>query len=171
MTVRLRNEYGDLLRAVGNYLDAQGFRNITIIEIEDGMFLSGQVLVASDRGTHHSIESYLFTTDDLEAALEVAYARRGTGTLPRVSDALRYEDILRVIGSRIDAEGWRNIAVFQEPGIVHLKAYKIANVVTRSYTDEELQTLLAQLPSDRTPVLGEASSHSPDVPRRRWPFD
>jgi len=39
----VKTDYQDVLRAVGRYVDQQGFRDVRIIETEDGLILQGNV--------------------------------------------------------------------------------------------------------------------------------
>ncbi len=74
----VKTDYQDVLRAVGRYVDQQGFRDIRIIETEDGLILQGNV--AGKQGSTKKprrLESYLLTTSDLEKMRRDAYFKRG----------------------------------------------------------------------------------------------
>ena len=74
----VKTDYQDVLRAVGRYVDQQGFRDVRIIETEDGLILQGNV--AGEQGStkkSRRLESYLLTTSDLEKMRRDAYFKRG----------------------------------------------------------------------------------------------
>lgn len=68
-----KTDYQDILRAVGYYVDSRGFKNVRIMETEDGLVVQGAV---NREGGSFRIETYLMTSDDLRAMLEEAYQRR-----------------------------------------------------------------------------------------------
>ncbi len=79
-----RVRYEDAFRAVGNYLDANTFTQIVIVETPEGFLIKGQV--ASGEGVGDTIysypQTYLFTNEDIDTLIEAAYQRRGkTGQL------------------------------------------------------------------------------------------
>ena len=76
---RTRVRYEDAFRAVGNYLDANAFTHIVVVETPEGFLIKGQV--ASGEGAGDSIysypQTYLFSNDDIDTLIEAAYQRRG----------------------------------------------------------------------------------------------
>jgi len=74
---RIRASYQDVLRALGHYIDQHGFREIRLIETEDGLILQG-LTPGEGAGQISTRETYLLTLQDLEALLLDAYKRRGT---------------------------------------------------------------------------------------------
>lgn len=73
-----RLRYEDMFRALGNYIDANHFKDVTILETEEGFLIKGQVIREHAAGLLSEPRTYLFTNDDLDAILEEAYRRRGT---------------------------------------------------------------------------------------------
>jgi hypothetical protein len=73
-----RTEYQDVLRALGLYLDDNGYANIRILETEEGLVVQGtrRQPDGSYSSTH---ESYLFNEQDLQDILQRAYQRRQRG--------------------------------------------------------------------------------------------
>jgi hypothetical protein len=126
---RYRMRYGDVFRAVGNYLDASGFRDVTLVETPDGFLVKGMLLQSAEHAMVLQPATYLFTNDDLDALLEQALERRGVplSAEARMASVLvagvhtRYEDALRPIGLFIDASHWREVVVMQTETQVHIK--------------------------------------------------
>lgn len=74
----VKTDYQDVLRAVGRYADQQGFREIRIVETEDGLILQGNVAgKQGNRKQPRRLETYLLTTSDLEKMRREAYFERG----------------------------------------------------------------------------------------------
>ncbi|MGI8586856.1 MAG: hypothetical protein ACR2M0_04100 [Chloroflexia bacterium] len=72
-----RVDYEDLLRAIGHFIDEHSFKEVYIIEIEEGILVRGLVNVADPQGFRTISEAYLFTNTDIAQILEEAHQRRG----------------------------------------------------------------------------------------------
>lgn len=75
-TGRYRFRYEDVFRALGNYIDEQQFKDVSIVETAEGFLIKGQVVQETAEGWGSTPQSYLFTNEDLDAILEDAYNRR-----------------------------------------------------------------------------------------------
>lgn len=64
-------DYQDLLRAVGQFCDARGWRGLQLLEHEDGLLVQYSVASAPQDFLLH-----LFTAEDLQTLLRQAHARR-----------------------------------------------------------------------------------------------
>jgi hypothetical protein len=73
---RFRFRYEDVFRALGNYIDASMFKDVSVVETPEGFLIKGQVVRESGSGWTTSAETYLFTNEDLDVILEEAYGRR-----------------------------------------------------------------------------------------------
>lgn len=73
---RYRFRYEDVFRALGNYIDANQFKDVTILETAEGFLIKGQVIQQHAAGLSSEPRTYLFTNEDLDAILEEAYGRR-----------------------------------------------------------------------------------------------
>lgn len=78
-TGRYRFRYEDVFRALGNYIDANQFKDVTIVETNEGFLIKGQAIQQTAESWASTPLSYLFTNDDLDAILEAAYNRRIRG--------------------------------------------------------------------------------------------
>ncbi len=72
-----RINYQDVLRAIGHFIDEHNFKEVCILEIEEGILVRGLVYSANRQGFRTISEAYLFTNDDIDQLLEQAYERRG----------------------------------------------------------------------------------------------
>lgn len=75
-TGQRRVRYEDAFRALGNYLDANQFTRIRIVETPEGFLVKGYVVGDGMGGYHALPTTYLFTNEDIDALLEEAYGRR-----------------------------------------------------------------------------------------------
>lgn len=71
-----RTEYQDVLRALGSYIDERGYKDVRIMEVEDGLILQGRVAERNDLG-NMSYETVLITDDDIRDMVREAFRRRG----------------------------------------------------------------------------------------------
>lgn len=166
---RFRIRYGDILRAVGHFLDTSLFRDVTLVETPDGFIVKGGTIQTSEARTVFAPQSYLFADEDLDRLLDQAIERRGAemgaeAQLPSVSidgERVRYEDALRSIGLLVDQIGWHEIVLIQTSLGFHLKGISKEAPVDRQIDSTALRELLDALPKGR---------ESRESPRRRlWP--
>ncbi len=75
-TGQRRVRYEDAFRALGNYLDAKKFTQVTIVETPEGFLIKGYVVGENTGGYHVIPTTYLFTNEDIDTLLEAAYGRR-----------------------------------------------------------------------------------------------
>lgn len=75
-TGRYRFRYEDVFRALGNYVDTNRFKDVSIVETPEGFLIKGQIIYEHANGWASSPETYLFTNEDLDTILEQAYDRR-----------------------------------------------------------------------------------------------
>jgi hypothetical protein len=118
-----RIRYAEVLRAVGHHLDTLRMRAITVVELDGGFLLKGQMVRPDSRSVQLTGHAVLFANDDIEALLDQAFARRGTGTLPNQTPKgdgnARYEDLLRGLGYFCDQHDLHDIVIVQT-GTHHL---------------------------------------------------
>ena len=65
--------YGQILRTVGDYAEANGLSDIRLIEADDGLVLQGTVTYGERAGQR---ETYQLNTEDIENLYYDAIARR-----------------------------------------------------------------------------------------------
>lgn len=92
-------DYQDVLRALGYYVDQQGWRNLRLVEQEDGLLLQCTAGVDSRDFTF-----YLFTDEDLQALLRQAYTHRARAaaapTMPSPDTLLESEPVTAPLSPR-----------------------------------------------------------------------
>jgi hypothetical protein len=76
---RYRMRYEDVFRALGHYIDSNGFKDIVIVEVPEGFLIKGQILQETGAGFMTVPQTYLFTNEDIDVILEDASRRRRAG--------------------------------------------------------------------------------------------
>ena len=159
---RPRQDYEEVFRSLGAFIDQRGMRSILILETPDGFVLQGVTPLTLDPASTAHVdevagrtdkETYTFLDDDIGRFLEEARARRGTRTdgAPVVAD--RYERALRVLGHYLDQQQPRDIFLFEQDGsyLVRLLmgARTGAHHVLAEFTPAEIDRMIEQGPSWR----------------------
>ena len=164
-----RIRYGDIFRAVGHFLDTSLFRDLTLVETNEGFIVKGGTIRTGETGAGFVPQSYLFTDADLDTLLDQAIERRGSETtvealLPSITiegERVRYEDVLRSIGLLVDRIGWHEVVLIQTSVGFHLKGLSKDAPVDRQLDAAAIRGLLEEMRRGR---------ESPDAPRRKlWP--
>ena len=119
-----RQDYEEVLRALGALLDERGMREVLVAETRDGYLVQGLVTRprAEDRpwagGQPGEKETFTFEDEDIGAFIEEAHARRRSA---QDRGDRNYEDALRVLGGYIDQQAPRDIFFFEHEGAFVLR--------------------------------------------------
>ena len=154
---RNRMRYADAFRAIGNYLDASFFRDMTLVETPEGFLITGYTVTTTPRGFDAGSQALLVTDEDIDTLMEQAFARRGTeisfaATLPTVTvgdQPMRYEDVLRCIGELIQARAWGAVVVVQTGQGFQLKGRQNNTAHDTFFDAAALPATVAQLQGQR----------------------
>ncbi len=149
-----RQDWEDVLRSVGAYLDDRGMRGMVFVETDTGFIIQGTA-VQSSAGSGESMgkasrETLTLQDDDVGRFMDEAIARRGQAAEPTPK---HYESQLRVIGRYLDEHHPRDIFFFELDG-----AY-IARITVAGqgglkqelveFTREDIADLIANAPALR----------------------
>ena len=113
-----RQDWEEVLRSVGAYLDDRGMRSVVFLETDTGFIVQG-LAVQSSTGPGEAIgsanrETLTLHDDDISKFMDAAIARRGHDT--ESPGPNHYEQQLRVIGRYIDDQHPRDIFFFEVEG-------------------------------------------------------
>lgn len=162
-----RQDFEEVFRSIGAFLDARGMKDILLLEVPDGFVAQGLVTAGASGGAWSdaigtvSKETFTFLDDDIAKFMEEAAARRGHGA-PEGPDAGNHERALRVIGHWMDGQKPHDVMLFEQEG-----AYVVRLMVTgpggsrhtlAEFTREDVQELVAQGPTLRATVPGSQSA-------------
>ena len=113
-----RQDWEEVLRSVGAYLDDRGMRGVVFIETDNGFIIQGTSVTGNPSAASESIgqtarETLTLHDDDVGKFMDEAIARRGQepDTTPS-----HYESQLRVIGRYLDEQHPRDIFFFELDG-------------------------------------------------------
>ena len=156
-----RQDYEEVLRSIGAFIDQRGMREILLTEAPDGFIIQGivglpaDVSAWSDPGLTVEKETYTFLDDDIARFMEEALARR-RGTPPPGEAQVaagRYEQSLRVLGRYIDQQKPRDIFFFEQDGAYVMRLLmgtrSGARHLIAEFTPDEIAALVEQAPSWR----------------------
>ena len=116
-----RQDFEEVFRSIGGYLDTRGMRDILILEIPEGFIIQGLSIAGDSTSVWSETmgtivkQTNTYTGEDVARFVEAGVARRGTGK-PDATSAGPYERALRVIGRWIDEQKPRDVFLFEQEG-------------------------------------------------------
>ena len=155
-----RQDYEEVLRSIGAFLDRRGMRDVALIETGDGFIIQGLAPHASEGRPWTEpdlrIEREMLTLaeDDIARFMDEAIGRRRAGRPPTsaVPDDF-YEQALRVLGHYIDAQKPRDVLLFEQDRAFVLRLLMATRTglrhVLAEFTREEIEALVARAPQLR----------------------
>ena len=117
-----RQDFEEVLRSIGAFLDQRGMRDVLLLEAPDGFIVQGLVIEGGTGTWSESVgrqvkETLTFLDDDIARFMDEAMARRGAeGAAPDWSKAGYYEKSFRVIGRWMDGQRPHDIFFFEQEG-------------------------------------------------------
>ena len=166
-----RQDYEEVLRSIGAFVDQRGLHEILLAEAPDGFIVQGILSHTQDssRWSDPSMtitkETYTFLDEDIAKFLEDSQARRRAGPTADGSPmAGQYERTLRVIGRYIDDQKPKDIFFFEQEGAYVLRLLMNTRQGSKhqlvEFTAEDLGSMVRQGPGLR----GEQSAIPPGPP-------
>jgi hypothetical protein len=154
-----RQDFEEVLRSIGAFLDQRGMRDILLVEAPDGYILQG-LAVEGESGTwsesagHQVKETLTFLDDDIARFMEEAVARRHADTAgPDWTNAGYYEKSFRVIGRWIDEEKPHDIFFFEQEGAFVVRLHRAGPTgghhTLAEFTKDDIEAMIAQAPGAR----------------------
>ncbi len=155
-----RQDFEEVFRSIGAFLDQRGMREVLLAEAPDGFIVQGLVTgAAAGSGWSESMGSFsketlTFLDDDIARFMEEAVARRGADQpSPGWEHAGYYEQAFRVLGRYMDEQKPRDVFFFEQDGafVVRLLMGTQAGArhVLAEFTREDIDAMVAAGPSLR----------------------
>ncbi|HEV8516557.1 MAG TPA: hypothetical protein VGQ47_02825 [Candidatus Limnocylindrales bacterium] len=174
-----RQDYEEVLRSIGAYLDGRGTREILLTEAPDGFIVQGLV-IEEERGERsesmgqQTKETLTFLDEDIARFMDEALARRqGGAPQPDFRTAGYYERALRVLGRYVDQQRPRDVFLFEQDGAFVLRLLIAgqagAHHVLAEFTRDEIESMIQQGPAWRNqpqPRSGGLFGRPTQEPRR-----
>ncbi len=157
-----RQDFEEVLRSIGAYLDQRQMRDVIVMEAPDGFIVQGLATVgASSSSWSESLgqvtkETMTFLDDDIGKFMDEAVARRGSGPQEQLPPPGRYEHAFRVIGKYIDEQKPKDMFFFEQDGAFVLRLHHASQGVNHhalaEFTREDVEALIARGPTFRLPA-------------------
>jgi hypothetical protein len=165
-----RQNYEEVLRSIGAFLDQRGMRETMVVEAPDGFVVQGLVVdtaaqgVWSDHLGKQSKETFTFLDDDIARFMEEGHARRdNVQRAVTWGQAGYYEQAFRVVGRYVDEQKPQDIFFFEQDGAFVLRLLMRTQTGSRhviaEFTRDEVEAMIAQAPDFR----GERAKPQPGV--------
>jgi hypothetical protein len=157
---RPRQDYEEVFRSLGGFVDQRGMRGVLILEAPDGFVVQGLALVENPghTGGHVGKETYTFLDDDIARFMEESRLRRGTRLDGAPAVAGPYERALRVLGQYIDQQQPRDVFLMEQDGSWLLRLLMGARSglqhVLIEFSPDEITARAEQAPAMRGPGGG-----------------
>jgi hypothetical protein len=157
-----RQDFEEVFRSVGAFLDQRGMREVLLLEVPDGFIVQGLVTAGAGGGAWSETvgtvvkETLTFVDDDIARFMDEAAARRGQDEDAAGHPAGVYESALRVIGRWMDEQKPRDVFLFEQGG-----AYVIRTLASNQhgtghelaeFTPDDLAAMIAAAPALRAPA-------------------
>ena len=150
-----RQDWEEVLRSVGAYLDNRGMRSVIFLETDNGFIIQGTSVTGNSTGSGESMgtatrETLTLHDDDVSKFMDDAIARRGSedDAAPK-----HYEAELRVIGRHLDEQHPRDIFFFEVDGAYIARVtLAVPNGLKQElieFTREDVADMLAKAPEKR----------------------
>jgi len=150
-----RQDFEEVLRSIGAYLDAKGMREVLVAETDTGFIVQGLVIEGTSSGWGDSLgqarkETLVLDDDQVGVFMDEALAHRGSPS-DNVPD--HYESALRVIGRYIDETKPRDIFFFEQDGAYVLRLLQLDQSGIRhslvEFTKDDIADMVARAPALR----------------------
>jgi hypothetical protein len=156
-----RQDFEEVFRSIGAFLDGHGMRDILLLEVPDGFIVQGLAAAgASTSAWSETVgaiakQTLSFLDEDIARFMEEAAQRRGTAEAAGVAEPVAgpHEQALRVIGHWIDQQKPKDTFLFEQDGayVVRLNMGGQAGVhhELAEFTRDDVEGLVAQAPALR----------------------
>jgi hypothetical protein len=160
-----RQDFEEVLRSIGAFIDQRGMRDVLLVEVPDGFLVQGLVAAAegsswSDTMGTVSKETLTFLDDDIARFMDEAITRRQPGASEPAADAAAgtYEAAFRVLGHYLDEQKPRDIFFFEQGGSFVVRTLVGGQAGSHhslaEFTREDIEDLESRGPSLRARSTG-----------------
>lgn len=153
-----RQDWEEVLRSVGAYLDDRGMRSVIFLETDNGFIVQGlQISSASGPGEalgSATRETLTLHDDDVSRFMDEAIKRRGQKETDPGPN--HYEQQLRVVGRYLDEQHPHDIFFFEVDGSYIARVSITAQSGLRheliEFTKDDIADMIAKAPTLRRPT-------------------
>ena len=156
-----RQDFEEVFRSIGAFIDSHGMRDILLVEVPDGFIVQGLVTAGASGSSAWSEsvgsiakETLSFLDDDIAKFMEEAAARRASGNAASDKGGT-YERALRVIGHWMDTQHPKDVFLFEQGGAyvvrVHVGGQAGSHHELAEFTKDDVEQLVSEGPNLRVP--------------------
>jgi len=165
-----RQDFEEVFRSIGAFLDQRGMREVLLAEAPDGFIVQGLVPSGGSTGTWSDSvgaivkETLTFLEDDIARFMDEAIARRGAAPAGARAAARPtagyYEAAFRVLGRYMDDQKPHDVFLFEQDGAFVVRLLLAGQTGSRhilaEFTREDIAGMIARGPALRhqEPTLG-----------------
>ncbi|HSM38674.1 MAG TPA: hypothetical protein VK838_05010 [Candidatus Limnocylindrales bacterium] len=171
-----RQDWEEVLRAIGAYADRERLKELLFLELEDGFLLQGLGVPTggadSDNMGTISKRTYELLDDQVGQLMDEVASQRGSAEsdVPHADLDNYYEQAMRIIGAWVDGQHARDLFFFEQEGsfVMRLLATGTGGTVGHrlaEFTRDEILAMIEQAPQQRNTaqpqreaVQGESST-------------
>jgi hypothetical protein len=154
-----RQDFEEVFRSIGAFLDQRGMREVLLAEAPDGFIVQGLVASGSAGGSWSESmgtvvkETLTFLDDDIARFMEEAIARRGHSNDAALSAAGPYEQAFRVLGRYMDEQKPKDVFFFEQDGAFVLRLLMTGQTGSQhtlaEFTREDIAEMVSRGPALR----------------------
>ena len=153
-----RQDWEEVLRSIGAYVDDRGMRGIVVLESDTGLIVQGTTASTAAGSTWGESmgqvrrETLMLDDEQIGKFMDDGLSRRGSGA---ERNPTHYEAQLRVIGRFFDEKKPRDVLFFELDGAYVARLTQTGQTGLRQevveFTPEDIAELIANAPSLRRP--------------------
>jgi hypothetical protein len=157
-----RQDFEEVFRSIGAFLDKQGMRDILLVEVPDGFIVQGLVPGGSATSAWSETigslakETFSFLDEDIAKFMEECIGRRDSGDLAAMKPG--YERALRVIGRWMDEQHPKDVFLLEQEGAYVIRLLMAAQTGAHhqlaEFTHDDVEQLVSQAPALRERAIG-----------------
>jgi hypothetical protein len=153
-----RQDFEEVFRSIGAFLDGRAMRDILLLEVPDGFIVQGMVPAgASNSAWSETVgtinkETLSFLDEDIAKFMEEAAKRRGSAAAAGIVAGV-HENALRVIGHWVDQQKPKDVFLFEQNGAyvvrLNMGGQQGSHHQLAEFTPDDVESLIAQGPELR----------------------
>ena len=156
-----RQDFEEVFRSIGAFLDQRGMRDVLLVEAPDGFIVQGLVMTSGGSGGWNEgmgtqvKETLTFLDEDIARFMDEAAARRGKQepTTPHVAG--HYENAFRVLGRYMDEQQPKDVFFFEQEGAFVVRLLQSTQAghhhELAEFTRDDITEMVARGPTLRQP--------------------
>jgi hypothetical protein len=163
-----RQDFEEVFRSIGAFIDQRGMHEILLVEAPDGFIVQGIVTSGAAGGAWSESlgsqvkETLTFLDDDIARFMEESVARRGQPNPEPERDAGYYETAFRVLGRYMDEQKPKDVFFFEQDGAFVVRLLMGGQAGSKhtlaEFTRDDIAEMVARGPSLRASDAAKPSS-------------